>query len=138
MPDSRQLSPAQLTLAISGGVLLVASFLPWIDVDYGIGSVTSSAWDNNAFPLLTWPGIFGGTMAVLTLLHVLAGVQLPARIVGFAWNEIQLIAAVFSLLITGSFLISGSEHGIGFFLSLLASIGLVVGAWMLRNEPAAA
>jgi len=129
----KKLSTSEIVILVAGAVALLGSFLPWIDVEVLGESVTESAW-GDSFPLLTWTGLFGAAMAIVVALRSFANVAMPDRVLGFTWPDIHLILAVFATLITISWLIAGDNKGIGFWLSLLASFGLVAGAWMMRSE----
>lgn len=125
---------AEIVIIASGAVALVFSFLDWIDVGFGGGL---NAWDSGFFPTYTLVAILGAAMAVLVALEAFAGTKLPNEVFGFTWPQIHLALAVYTALLSLSFLIvdkGGADMGIGFFLSLVASAGLVVGAVMLRNE----
>ena len=127
----KKLSQSQLIIVVAGAVALVGSFLPW--VDYHGFSV--NAWDGDFFfPTFAWVGIFGGVMAAIILIRTFADVSMPSNILGFTWPQIHLILALFAALMSVSFLLGGDHRGIGFWLSLLGSIGLVVGATRLRSE----
>ena len=129
----KKLSQTELIIVIAGAVALLGSFLPWVDV----GGFSANAWDDFAFPTYTWVGIFGVAMAAVILLRTFANVSLPAAILGFTWPQIHLILAIFAALIAVSFLIAGQDFGIGYWLSLLAAAGLVVGAVRMRSESGA-
>jgi hypothetical protein len=128
-----KLGTPQLIIVIGGAVALVASFLDWFDVA-GFGD---NAWsDSMLFPTFAWVGIFGAVMAAQIALTAFGNVNLPRDVLGFTWPQIHLVLALFCVILTISFLIGGEEQAIGFYLSLLASIALLVGAVMLRNEAA--
>ena len=130
MAANSKLTPGQIVIVAGGAVALIGSFLAWVDVS----GFTANAWDDNLFPTYTWPAIFGVAMAAIVLLTTFANVSLPARPLGFTWEQIFLVLGAFAALITFSFLIAGEEFGIGFFLSFLAAIGLLVGAVMVWRE----
>lgn len=125
---------AEIVIMASGAGAIVFSFLDWLDAGFGGGF---NAWDDFFFPTYTWVGLFGVVMAVVIALEVFANVRLPDRVLGFTWPQIHVVLALYTALLVVSFLIldkSGGDMAIGFFLSLLASAGLVVGAFMLQNE----
>lgn len=126
---------AEIIILVAGAAALVFSFLDWLDAPFG-GS--ANAWDDGFFPTYTWVGILGAVMAVVIVLEVFANVSLPDKVVGFTWPQVHLALAAYTVLITISFLIvekgSGVDMAIGYFISLVASIGLVVGAYMLGQE----
>lgn len=124
---------AEIVIIASGAVALVFSFLDWLD----FAGTGANAWESGFFPTYTLVGILGAAMAVVVALEAFAGTKLPRDVFGFTWPQIHLALGVYTALLSLSFLIvdkGGADMGIGFFLSLLASAGLVVGAVMLRNE----
>ena len=126
-----KLGTPELIIVIAGAVALVSTFLDWFDV----GGFGDNAWsDSMLFPTFAWVGIFGAVMAIQIALVNFGNVNMPRDVLGFTWTQIHLVLAVFCVLLTLSFLIGGEEQAIGFWLALLASIGLLVGAVMLRNE----
>jgi DMSO/TMAO reductase YedYZ heme-binding membrane subunit len=132
-----KLTTAQIVILACGAVAFIASFLPWVSIDLGrFGDTSFNAWDGDVmyWPTFWWVGIFGLVMALQVGLSAFTSVNLPNRVLGFTWPQIHMVLALFAALLTVSFLIGGDEHGIGFYLSLLASIGLVVGAFMLQKE----
>jgi hypothetical protein len=127
----RKLGTAELIIVIAGAVTLIGSFLPWAEY----AGFSQNAW-GDSFPLLTWVGIFGTLMAAEILLKTFATVKLPEQIAGFGWKDLHVILGFFTVLIAVSWLIVGDNRGIGYWLSLFGSIGLLVGAWMQRSQPA--
>ncbi|GIU85584.1 MAG: hypothetical protein KatS3mg009_0099 [Acidimicrobiia bacterium] len=153
--NNLKLSPGNIVILVAGAVILVASFLPFydvptigdIDVDFETGEVEVSgggdsvnAWNPDwGFPVTTLPAVLGAAMAVVVGLTAFANVRLPERVMGFSWNQIHLLAGAQTAIMMLAFLIADSpDKGIGFWLMLLASIGLVVGAVLREREPAAA
>ena len=132
-----KLTTAQIVILACGAVAFIASFLPWVSIDLGrFGDASYNAWDGDVlyWPTFWWVGIFGLVMALQVGLRAFTSVNLPDRILGFTWPQIHLVLGLFAVILTVSFLIGGDEHGIGFWISFLASIGLVVGAVMLEKE----
>ena len=137
--NGKKLTPAGIVIVAGGVVILIASFLAF----YSYGSHSASAWSTSfgLFPLATLPALLGLIMAVQVVLTTFADVSLPAKVVGFDWKQIHLLFGIQAALLMVCFLIldnSVLSFGIGFWLMLLASIALVVGAVMLSREPAAA
>ncbi|MFP3901761.1 MAG: hypothetical protein ACLFXM_12970, partial [Acidimicrobiia bacterium] len=130
-----QPKPSEIVIMASGAVAFIFSFFTWFDYP----GQSMSAWDSDlTFPLATYIGIFGLVMGVQIALARFAKVEMPGRVVGYTWPQIHLALAVFCGLIAIGWLIGGEEHAIGFWLSFLAAIGLIVGAVMLHTESAAA
>lgn len=117
--------PGQIAILAGGAVLLIFSFLPWIDPDFG-GSV--NAWSE--FGVFTWPALFGLIGAGTLAARLFGNVDLPEPVLTFTWKQIYLILAFTSVLITVGFMIAGSDLGIGFWLSLLGSFAFLAGAIM--------
>ena len=130
-----KLRPAQVVIVASGIVAFIASFLPWVDVF----DETRSAWsDDLVFPTYTWVGIAGAIMAIVVLLEVFTTIRFPNMVGGFTWRQIHLVLSLLAVLLVISFLIAAEDFGFGFWLSLIASIGLLVGAIMLGRDDAIA
>jgi hypothetical protein len=130
-----KLTTAQIVILASGAVAFIASFLPWVSVDNAFVDISANAWDGDLlWPTFWWVGIFGLVMAVQIALTAFGSVNLPDRVLGFTWPQIHLVLSIFTVLLTVSFLIGGDNTAFGFWLSLLASVGLVVGAYMLQSE----
>ena len=153
--NNAKLSPGNIVILVAGAVMLVASFLAFFtvetigDVDFDIesgeidfdgGEKSFSAWsDGGGFPITTLPALIGAGMAAAVALTAFAKVNLPERVLGFSWNQLHLLLGAQAALMMLAFLIADTpDKGIGFWLMLLASIGLVVGAVLREREPAAA
>jgi hypothetical protein len=133
----KKLTPAQWVIVIAGVLAFIGSFLAWFSVDTAFGDASANAWDEGFFPTYTWVGIFGLVMAAQILVTTFANVNLPRDVLGFTWGQIHLILGFFAALLVVSYLIGpGDEFGIGFWLSFLAGVALLVGAVMLTREPA--
>lgn len=129
------LKPSDIVIVVSGAVALIFSFFNWFD---GI-----NAWDTDlTFPLGTYIAIIGVIMAGHILLTQLAGVNLPARVLGFTWAQIHLVLGLYAALLAIGWLImgpSGVDKKIGLWLSVLAGLALLVGAimkWVDESRPA--
>lgn len=126
---------AEIIILVAGAAALLFSFFDWLD--FGRFGGGANAWDEGFLPTYTLVGIFGAGMAVFIALEIFANVKLPENVLGFSMPQVHLVLADYTALLTLSFLIvekSGADMGIGFFISLIASIGLVVGAFMLGKE----
>jgi hypothetical protein len=125
--DNKQPTPGEITIMVAGAVMLIASFLDFAG--------STSSWGSGAFPIITLIVIYGVLMALQIALSKYANVNLPDRVGSFTWEQVHLLLAVFALLMSLGWLISGiNDKGIGLWLLLLGSIALVVGAVMLQRE----
>jgi hypothetical protein len=83
--------------------------------------------------------LFGLLMALQIGLSAFANVQFPARIAGFTWEQIHLVLGLFAVLVAIGYLLvdkGGADFGFGFYLMLLGSIALLVGAVLINRERA--
>jgi hypothetical protein len=124
---------------VSGALAFISLFLAWYSVDFGpgLGSEDANALDEGLFPLATYIPLIGLAMGVLVALTAFANVNLPENVFGFTWSQIYVALGVFAALLGLGFLLrdaGGADRGIGLWLGLLASIGLVVGAVMYHLE----
>jgi hypothetical protein len=125
--DNKQPTPGEIVILAAGAVMLIASFLEFAGED--------SAWGNFWFPIATLIPIYGILMALQVALTKFANVNLPDRVASFTWEQVHLMLGLFALLMSIGWLISGlDDTGIGFWLLLLGSVGLAVGAVMLQRE----
>lgn len=100
----------------------------WCDV---LGDGGASAWNTTLwFPLSTWPAL----AAAAALLIALAGARFPEDKVGFSAGEACAALGVVATVIMVGWLVGGSddpfEFAIGFWMMLLGSVGLLLGAAM--------
>jgi hypothetical protein len=124
----KKLTPAEITIVASGLVVFVFSFFPY----FGKSPFSVNGWDS--FPLFTYGALVGILLAAVVLATKLGGMQLPSNIAGFTWPQIHLVLALFAFLTTFGVYIAGNDAKIGLLLGMLGSIGLVVGAVLLRQE----
>jgi hypothetical protein len=85
------------------------------------------------------PVVFAVVMAVHVAISTFAPqVTLPEKLYGFTWNQVHLALAAQSAAMMLAFLIQNTvlDPGAGFWMMLLASIALVVGAVLRTREPA--
>ena len=141
--DKIKLSTPNIVILAAGAVMLIASFLAF----YTYGSLSWSAWSSQKpfalFPLATLVALFGVLMAAQVAIAAFAsGVKLPEKVLGLTWDQIHLALACQAVIMMIAFLIrdhGGASFGIGFWLLLLASIALVVGAVLrMQEKPAGA
>ena len=141
--DINKLNTGEKVIGVSGILLLVFSFFPWLGFSYAGFSASKSAW---TFTLCWIAVVLGVVMAGLVIAKA-AGVDVPA-LGNLKWAHIFLgvTTLVFVLILiklivgpsTGGVDISGSgvskDRKIGIFLGLIASAGLVVGSYLNAKE----
>ncbi len=125
--DNKQPTTGEIVIMAGGAVMLIASFFNFV--------FKKNAWGSHLFPIATLIVLYGVIMGAQIALTKFANVTLPDHIAGFTWEQLHLALSVFALLMSLGWLISGApDKGIGLWLTLLASIALVVGAVMLQRE----
>jgi hypothetical protein len=133
-------SPAEITVLAGAGVVLIFSFFAFYDVSLGGISETTNAWGKGLFPLATLIVLFAVVAGLLVGLRLL-GVALPDRVASFSRAQVLLVCGGFATLQSLAFLVVDNEIadlGVGFYLMLLGSIAVLVGAIMImRDDPAA-
>jgi hypothetical protein len=126
-------------LMLAGGVIaLLFSLIGYFDVGSGSYSRTYTAWSTEAglFPLNTLPALLGLAVAVLVALELFTDFSLPESLLTFTKKQLLVILAligatiaVFGML-TYLFADGDSPMGFGFYLMMLGSIAVAVGAVM--------
>jgi hypothetical protein len=150
---SKKFTASDIVILASAVVLLIASFLTWIDfgsprfpisqqalqqLGVDIPRGTENAWDH--FPGFVYPliaGVIAGVQVVMEKVRP----QMPGHVAGFSWTQIDLLLGIWALLsvIAVAFEDFGyGDKGIGLWLTLIAAAGLLVGAILRLREPARA
>jgi hypothetical protein len=150
---SKKFTASDIVILASAVVLVVASFLTWIDfgsprlpipqqalqqLGVDIPRGTQNAWDH--FPGFVYPliaGVIAGVQVVMEKVRP----QMPGHVAGFSWTQIDLLLGIWALLsvIAVAFEDFGyGDKGIGLWLTLVAAAGLLVGAILRLREPARA
>ena len=141
--DINKLNTGEKVIGVSGVLLLIFSFFPWLGFSYGGFSASKSAWTFT----LCWLAVILGVLMAGYVIAKAAGVDLP-ELGNLKWAHVLLgvavVAFVFILIkvivgpSTGGVDISGTgvskDRKVGIFLGLLASIGLVAGAYLNAKE----
>jgi hypothetical protein len=131
-------TPAVWVILAGGVAVLVGSFLDFYELDLGIASASANAWDGDLyFPVTIIPVLCGVVMALQVALTTFADTSLPERILGLGWNQLHLALGFQATLMMVAFLIQdkgGFDIGVGFWLMLLGSIALLVGAILRQRE----
>jgi hypothetical protein len=130
-----QPKPSEIVIMVSGLVALISAFLAWYTAPGGFGG-DANALDSGLFPIAFYIPLIGLVMGLHIALSKFANVNFPERILGFTWPQIHLALGFFAVLLGLGYLIldNGFDKGIGLWLGVLASIGLIVGAVLLNNE----
>jgi hypothetical protein len=137
--DINKLNTGEKVIGVSGVLLLIFSFFPWLGFSYAGFSASKSAWTFT----LCWLAVILGVLMAGYVIAKAAGVDMP-ELGSVRWAHVLLgvaiVAFVFILIkvivgpSTGGVDISGTgvskDRKIGIFLGLLASIGLVAGAYL--------
>jgi hypothetical protein len=120
-------TPAELTILVAGGVMLVASFLDFRG--------DTSVWGKYVFPVAALLPIYGLIMAVQVALTALVGMRLPARVAGFTWEQIHLVLGLMAGLMAVSWLVTNSgKKPIGQWLEIAGGVALAIGAIRMQRE----
>lgn len=141
--NKSKLTPAAIVILAGGVVVLLGSFLDFYEFSFGPLSEGFSAWSGDAFfPVTIIPVLCGVAMAAhIALTAFAANVNLPERVLGIGWNQIHLALGFQATIMMLAFLVQdkgGFDIAIGFWLMLLGSIALIVGAVMREREAAPA
>lgn len=122
----KKITVADLIMGVGGIVTFIFSFLAF----YKFGDASVNAWsgDGPAFAS-TVPAILGLVMAVWIGLE-LAGVALPANVLTFNPTQLKATWGIAAAGIMISWWSTDGDKGIGFFLMLLGSLAMAVGAVM--------
>ncbi len=130
-----QPKPSEIVIMVSGLVALISAFLAWYTAPGGF-SGDANALDEGLFPIALYIPLIGLAMGLHIALSKFANVNFPERILSFTWPQIHLALGIFAVLLGLGYLIldNGLDKGIGLWLAVLSSIGLVVGAVLLNNE----
>lgn len=138
--EKGKLSPANIAILAGGVLVLIGSFLDFYEIDFGPVSEGFSAWSGDLFfPVTIIPALCGVAMALHVALTTFANTNLPDRVLGLGWNQIHLALGFQAAIMMIAFLIQDKgrlDIAIGFWLMLLGSIALIVGAVMREREAA--
>src|SRR3954454_15580626 len=141
--DINRLNTGEKVIGISGILLLVFSFFPWLGFSYAGFSASKSAWTFK----MCWLAVVLGVLMAWVVIAKAAGVDVP-ELGNVRWAHILLGVAiiVFAFILiklivgpsTGGVDLAGTgvskDRKIGIFLGLLASLGLVAGAYLNAKE----
>lgn len=121
-----KITVADLIMGAGGVVTFVFSFLAF----FKSGDFKINAWDTDGVAFAsTVPAILGLAMAVWIGLE-LAGVSLPAEILTFNRTQLKATWGIAAAGLMIAWLPSQGDKGPGFFLMLIGSLAMAVGAVM--------
>jgi FtsH-binding integral membrane protein len=139
--DINKLNTGEKVMGISGIALLIFSFFPWLGYSYANISASYSAWHFT----LGWIAVVLGVVLAGLVIAKAAGADIPA-LGNLKWAHVFLAvtALVFVLIVikviagpgTGGVSVPGlsKDRKIGIFLGIIASAGLMVGAYLNAKE----
>ncbi|MGQ0802579.1 MAG: hypothetical protein ACT4PI_01760 [Actinomycetota bacterium] len=131
-----KVTPGEIVVMAAGALGLIAAFLPF----YKNGE-SSNSFDEGLFPVATLIAIFAVVAGVLVVLTKFANVQIT-NLLGFGFVPLLVVFGFFSAILAVAFLIAPRDFagtgefdfGFGYYLLLIAGLGSVVGAIIMRNE----
>jgi len=143
--DLKKLTPGEIVIAVSGIVLLIFSFFPWYKIGgasvtiggqtYGGGSVSWNGWEDPNQLASIIAILIGVVMAAHVIITRAAGVSMPERIGSVGWGVFYLVGGIVSFVfLLLKFLDYNDATKFGFYISLLASLGLAVGGFLCGKE----
>ncbi|MBK9180450.1 MAG: hypothetical protein IPM45_12990 [Acidimicrobiales bacterium] len=141
-----KLGPGSIVLLAAGALTVIASFLPWLGWgkfrDAGVDIDDFTAWSRGMFPLTTLVAVYG-VLAIVEVLMSTFGTRPLAPRLGMGEVPLRLFLSVPALVMMLAFWFVDREvtgtglspsKGVGFWLSLLGTIGMVAGAVLTRND----
>jgi hypothetical protein len=142
--DLNKLTQSEKVIAGSAVAFFIFSFLPW----YGKGGYSRNGWSYFLFGVI--PLLLAIIMAAQIGISRFTETKLPDPPI--SWAQVHLVAGGLAALLVLLKLIIGDKYHIGasilgissvsldrefgIYLAFLASIGLVVGAYLKSKEPA--
>ena len=137
MDKINQLSLSEKLIAGGGLLMLIASFLPWYSIDFGIegfGSVSRNGWESPGAIWSMLAVLLGIAMVVAALGPKFAGITLP-DLGGVTWGQVMLGAgALIALFIILKLINESSYLDFGFFLGIIAAAALAAGGYLMYTE----
>jgi hypothetical protein len=128
--DTSRMSQGQMIAGVSGLVLLISLFLSWV----GVGPLSATGWESqNSLDIY------------LFILALIAIVPSASLMMGgeddfpYLTTESKVLTAVIGLVLmvfAWIFKADGLDLKLGFWLAMLATIGIVVGQFQAMNQEA--
>lgn len=125
----RNISIANLVMGLGGLVTFVFSFLSF----FSFRNSGASAWDGDAGAFATTTPAILGLVLVVWIVLGMAGVSLPEDVLTFNHDQLKATWGIGAFGIMLSWLLTdfgGADKGAGFWLMLLGSVAMAVGAVM--------
>ncbi|MEO6196526.1 MAG: hypothetical protein ABIP58_00290 [Dehalococcoidia bacterium] len=124
-------------ILIAAPLLLIDSFLPWYDVDFGVGSITRSGWES--------PGALWSMLAVIlslvafgkVALSSFTSMQIPSDFgnPNITWGRIHLgLGGASALFILFKLLNESSFLGFGFYIGIVLVAVLAAGGYLIFQQ----
>ena len=139
--DLKKLTPGEMTIAISGVVLLIFSFFPWYkgpSVTLGnvtIGGASFSGWEKPNALLSIIAILIGIVMAAHVIVNKLARVEMPERLGSLGWGVFYLAGGVIAFVFLLIKWLGNTDYTkFALYISILASLGLAVGGFLTSKE----
>jgi hypothetical protein len=139
MDKLNSLSTGEKLIAGAGVLMLIASFLPWYNIDFGIegfavGSISRNGWQSPGALWSILATIIGVVMAGAVLAPKLGNVRLP-DLGTVTWVQALLGLGALAVLLVLLKLVSESSYlSFGFFLGIIAAVGLAAGGYLVYTE----
>ncbi len=139
-----RLSPPNIVILVGGAVMFIGSFLAFYKYP-GVAfapdgtilrsaSVSRNAWDHYLFLVRTLPALLGTLLALQIGLGSFGNITMPNRVLGLTLDQFHVVVSVQAALLMLVFLAQARapfvSYGVGFWLMLFGSGGLVLGALM--------
>ena len=128
-------------LVVGGGALmLIASFLPWYKIDFGLDEVFSASISRNGWQS---PGGLWSLLAILISVALAASivavkfgnVKLPSLSNGITWGMVYGGGGVAVVVLVLLKLVNESSYmSIGFYLGIVAALIVAAGGYLLYSE----
>jgi len=135
--NNRNLPPANIVIMVSGAIMLIASFLAFYKISTPVSTLTLNAWDRGIFMTATLPALLGALMALQIGLVAFGNITMPNRVLGLTWDQFHIVLSFQAALLMLTLLAREpnllgipTTFGVGFWVMLFGSGGLVLGAFM--------
>lgn len=142
--DINKLTTGDKIIGVSGVLLFIFSFFKWLGVKVDLRGVVTVSESKSAWSFtLTLIAVLIGIVLVAYVAAKAAGVEMP-KLGNVTWGQIVLVLAAIAFLFILIKIITGPSgdipdgvdktRKIGIFLGLIASGGMVAGAYLNAKE----